>query len=262
MSLPPSPHLTSLIYSLLAVLLSPPPNETTSKAIALSNLSTIVESLLTSPPDIKSSATDIPSYLSALTSALVKLSLQDPASLPDYLPRGFNLVFKNILLAPNASPSVLSAASDAVGSQGIIRHCLNDEMIISTVNYSRDGSMEEGGRRKQKTPFLARLIASLTRTLDTQAQRIAYFLPIFTALISRLRLRVTVASPAEIDPSGGGRTAAEELLLDVIRTLGDLRTQNGFAELPKLDEVVGMAIEVIGVEGILRTLPLNIEPDE
>jgi ribosomal RNA-processing protein 12 len=49
--------------------------------------------------------------------------------------------------------------------------------------------------------------------------------------------------------------------LGLLKEVADLRNQPGFEEKAKLDEVVGMAIEVIGVEGILRELPLNIEPD-
>lgn len=79
--------------------------------------------------------------------------------------------------------------------------------------------------------------------------------------MSRLRLRVTDGRIAEVDPTGRGKTAAEELVLDLIGDIGDLRMARGFDHKEKVDEVVGMGMEVIGVEGILRVLPLNIEPD-
>lgn len=72
---------------------------------------------------------------------------------------------------------------------------------------------------------------------------------------------MTGGAVAEIDPSGRGKTAAEELILDLIGDIGDLRMARGFEHKDKVDEVVGMGIEVIGVEAILRVLPLNIEPD-
>lgn len=49
--------------------------------------------------------------------------------------------------------------------------------------------------------------------------------------------------------------------MNLIRDVGDLRTDPGFDEKSKVDDAIGMAIEVIGVEGVLKSLPLNIEPD-
>ena len=262
MSLPPLPHLTTQIYSLLAHLLSPPPSDTsTPKPAVLVNLPAILDSLLASPPEVKSTATDIPSYLSALASALIKMSLQDPITLPSYLPRAFNLILDRILLAPSAPPHVLNAASDAIGSQGVVRYCITDGMIFAAVNYARQGSLVPGARKKQKTPFVTRLIMAVSEALNSHALRTPYLLPILTALVSRLRLRVTEGENAEVDPAGFGKTAAEELMLDLIRDIGDLRTQKGFEDKAGVDEVVGMAFEVIGVEAVLRALPLNIEPD-
>lgn len=85
-------------------------------------------------------------------------------------------------------------------------------------------------------------------------------LPILTSLVSKLRLRI-VDNEAGVDPTGQGRTAAEELLMDLIKDIGDLRTDKDFEEKGKVDEVLGMAIEVMGAEAVLRALPLNIEPD-
>jgi ribosomal RNA-processing protein 12 len=56
-------------------------------------------------------------------------------------------------------------------------------------------------------------------------------------------------------------TAAQVLLMDLIKEIADLKNDTGFEHKAKVDEVVGAAIEVIGVEGILTSLPLNIEPD-
>ncbi|KAK4688051.1 ribosomal RNA-processing protein 12, partial [Tremellales sp. Uapishka_1] len=262
LSLPPLPHLTSQIYSLLTHLLSAPPADASApKPSVLTNLPTILDSLLSSPPEVTPTSTDLPTYLSALTSALIKLSLQDSSTLPAYLPKTFSLAFTNILLSSSANPAALTAASDAVGSQGILRYCITDEMILASVNYSRQGSLLPGARKKQKTPFLTKLIGAVSDAFNTHALRMAYLLPILTALISRLRLRVTAGSNAEIDVTGRGTTAAEELVLALVKDIGDLRAQRDFEEKAKVDDVVGMAIEVIGVEGILTALPLNIEPD-
>jgi ribosomal RNA-processing protein 12 len=227
----------------------------------LTNLPTVIDSLIASPPNINSNTVDIPSYLSALTSALVKMSLQDSISLSSYIPRAFNLIYHDMLLAPSPSPAVMVAASDAIGSQGILRYCLSDEMIVASVNYKRQGSDVPGARKKQKTPFLTKLIAALTESIDKHALRIQYLLPILAAAISRLRLRVTDGQNATVDTTGRGVTAAEVLLMDLLKDIADLKNDTGFEHKAKVDEVVGMAIEVIGVEGILKGLPLNIEPD-
>ena len=134
-------------------------------------------------------------------------------------------------------------------------------MILASVNYARQGSLATGARKKQKTPFLTRLILALTEAMRGHAIRLSFLLPIMTALISRLRLRVT-GEIAIADNTGRGRLAAEELLFDLIQEIGDLRTQDGFEDKAKVDEVIGMAIEVIGVKVVLQALPLNIEPDE
>ncbi|WWC63041.1 uncharacterized protein I303_105640 [Kwoniella dejecticola CBS 10117] len=258
LSLPPLPHLTIQIYSLLAHLLSPPPADAASPTPSiLTNLPTILDSLLSSPPAMS----DTPTYLSAITSALIKMSLQDPLSLNTYLPKAFNLIFHNILLSSNTPSSVCTSAAEAIGSQGILRYCITDEAILATLSYVRNGSNVPGARKKTKTPFLYRLITSLTESLNTHALKTPHLFQILVALISRLRLRVLPGQQAETDPSGRGQTAAEELLMGLIQEVGDLRHQRGFEDKDGVDQVVGMAIEVIGVPVVLERLPLNIEPD-
>ncbi|CAK9785021.1 putative ribosomal protein [Cutaneotrichosporon oleaginosum] len=258
LALPPHPHLTAQVYSLLAHLLSPPPaDQHAAKPAVMTNLPKIVDSLLQSPPELGS--TDMASYLSALSSALIKMVLQDPANLGTYLPKAFNFIFNETLLAPSASAAVCAAAADAVAN-GIVRYCITDDGIVAAIEYMRRGSHMPGARKKQKTPFLTRLLAALTEALDSHALRINHLLTILASLISRLRLRITLGE-AKVDPAGRAPTAAEELLLPLIQDVGDLRTQPGFDYKDKVDDVVGMAIEVIGVEGVLKALPLNIEPD-
>jgi ribosomal RNA-processing protein 12 len=258
LALPPHPHLTTQVYSLLAHLLSPPPaDQHAAKPAVMTNLPKIVDSLLQSPPELGS--TDMASYLSALSSALIKMVLQDPANLGAYLPKAFNLIFNETLLAPSASAAVCTAAADAVAN-GIVRYCITDEGIVAAIDFMRRGSHMPGARKKQKTPFLTRLLGALTEALDSHALRMKYLLTILAALISRLRLRIAPGE-AKIDPAGRAATAAEELLLPLIQDVGDLRVQPGFDYKDKVDDVIGMAIEVIGVEGVLKALPLNIEPD-
>lgn len=247
------------MYSLLSHLLSPPPaDQFAAKPAVMTNLPKIVDSLLSSPPEIGSA--DVPAYISALSSALIKMALQDPANLNAYLPKAFNHIFNDVLLSANASPSVCKAAADAIAN-GIVRFCITDEAILAAILFLRSGSHLPGARKKQKTPFLTRVLGAVTDALDAHALRMTYLLTILSALVSRLRLRVTAGDKPAVDPKGTAPTAAEELLLPLVRDVGDLRTQKGFEAKDKVDEVIGMAIEVIGAQGVLEALPLNIEPD-
>lgn len=256
MALPPHPHLTNQVYSLLSHLLTPPPADSVSATPhVIGNLTKVIDSLLASPPE----SGDMPAYLSALSSALIKLSLQDPANLPAYLPKAFNYIFNDVLLGASTTPAVCKAATEAI-ADGIVRYCVTEEMIIGAVQYIRSGSHLPGARKKQKTPFLTKVLGAVTEALDPNALRMNYLFTILSALISRLRLRLLPDEPA-VDPNGTSPTVAEELLLPLITEVGNLRTQKGFEAKDKVDEVVGVAIEVIGVEGVLRALPLNIEPD-
>ena len=259
LSLPPLPHLTQQIYSLLSLLLAPSPDQTSAPQTAISNLPTILESLMSSPPDTKSNASDMPSYLSATASVLIKMSFQDPLSLAVYLPRALSL-FMGIMLDPKSSTEVAAAASDVIAGQGIARYCLMDDAILAGVRYQRQHT-DPSGRKKSKTPFLVRMIETVSAALISHPLRIGDILPILTALVSRLRLRLGPGAP-EVDQTGMGRTAAAELLLPVIVSVADLRFSPGFAEKAKLDDLLGMCIGVIGVEEVLAVLPLNIEPDE
>lgn len=189
------------------------------------------------------------------------MSFQDTLSLPTYLLKTFNLLFNTILLSPSASHATLTAAAESIGGQGIVRYCISDEMIIAAVTYHRSGSDQPGARKKIKTPFLTKLLEALVAAMESHALKLQYFLPILAAVISRTRLRLTSGSFPQVDESGSGKTAAEELLLDLVKDVGDLRVARGFEHKEKVDEVVGAAIEVIGVEGVLKALPLNIEPD-
>ena len=226
----------------------------------ISNLPTILDSLLSSPPDLKSNASDVPAYLSALTSSLVKMSLQSPQALSSYLGRALNL-FMTILLDPKSSQHVLDAAAHSLGSDGIVRYCITDEMILATVNYARHPPQGDGSRKKQKTPFVTRLIEASADAMASSPLRFGYILDIFSTLVSRLRLRVLPGKEVQIDSEGRAPTAAEELLLPLIASVADLRGEPGFQEREKMDDLIGMCLSVMGVAAVLKALPLNIEPD-
>ena len=133
-------------------------------------------------------------------------------------------------------------------------------MVLASLDSA--SSSQPDGKGKAKISFLARLIAAVEGALTTHALRIQHLLPIVSTLLSRLRVRVVqTGKHFEVDQSGRGKTAAELLLMGLLKDIADLRTQRGFEHQQAVDEVVGMAIQVIGVRGVLDELPLNLEPD-
>lgn len=51
---------------------------------------------------------------------------------------------------------------------------------------------------------------------------------------------------------------AENIMLDVVKTVGDLRENNSFDGKSEADYVIGRAIHTIGPEAVLKVLPLNL----
>jgi len=54
--------------------------------------------------------------------------------------------------------------------------------------------------------------------------------------------------------------AAKDLLLPLVKSVGDLRTQKGFEYKEAADEVLSTAIGTFGPHVVLDILPLNLEP--
>ena len=56
----------------------------------------------------------------------------------------------------------------------------------------------------------------------------------------------------------GLRWQADPILVEVVRTVGDLRSHDSFTGNKEADEVIGKAIRAMGPESVLRVLPLNL----
>ncbi len=262
LSLPPHPHLTAQVYSLLAHLLSPASVLSVSDADGptnLPNLPTILTSLLASPPHPSQSA-DAIEYSSAVSAALIKLARQDPASVErEYFNRAWTVMWTNVLTAPASAASARQKASEALGGQGLVRYCISDRMVELALEYKRIGGDLDSKRQKMKPPLLIKLINQLEGAINTLPLMLPYLLPILTALISRLR-----RAPSGEAPTHGQSKAASPattMLLGLVTAIADFRVQPGFEHKDKVDDVVGMAIEVMGAKVVLDALPLNVEPD-
>lgn len=245
LSLPPSPHLTPQIYSLLSLLLSPPPNS--EGFVALANLPIILSALLASPPPSSSPADQI-EYIDALVAGMIKLYRQDEfTATKEYFSKAWSVLWSGILLSPTTAPEARRKAAEGLGSQGLIRYCVSNEMIDQAVEYKNQGGDLDSKRQKMKPPMLSKVLGQIEKAIVSQPLMLAYLLPLLASLVSKMRARKG--------------EAAKVLLLDTIVGIADLRVQPGFQEREKVDEVVGTAFEVIGVEAVLNALPLNVAPD-
>ena len=75
-------------------------------------------------------------------------------------------------------------------------------------------------------------------------------LAVISSLISHLRFR----------PKGrSSTTAAEELLLPLIKKIADIRVQKGFEYKENADATLSVAMSVLGPAVLLRELPLNLD---
>lgn len=145
----------------------------------------------------------------------------------------------------------------------MVRYCITDAEIVKAVEVSTTTSVESNkkGKKNNISPELkATVIGSLLFRLNSSLHAVAYakatpsLLSILTALISRHRTPVPSSTPKRT-------TAAEPLLSSLIVYIGGLRLAKSFEYREKADEVLGMAIRVMGPEVFLSMLPLNIIPE-
>lgn len=166
--------------------------------------------------------------------------------------------------------------------QGLARYCVTEEMMVEAVEAKEEAGpeTEDGGNAYTKAkgskkqihpqqqgtsaalPILSQIIGSLRTSLH--ALRALGYLPstlaIVSTLISRLRLRPARGGPtSSFDPRK--KTVAQSLMMELVKDVGGLRIQRGFELKEKADDVLGMAVEVVGPEGVLAALPLNVESD-
>lgn len=130
------------------------------------------------------------------------------------------------------------------------RYCVSTE-AIQIACTSRSNSI------KWDKSVLGGIIIQISSSLDAlqYARAIPLILKITSSLISRLRLRPGLAAGSNRPP-----TSAELLLSDLVKKVGNMRTQTRFEYREQADMVLGMAIEVMGPEVFLAILPLNILP--
>lgn len=268
--LPSHPFLQSSTLSLLSHLLS---RSTSTHSLEANKIPALLSEILSTPPKDQSV---IPSWLEVVENGMISWAHDDPAAAEKEFGRVWAIVWGHLESVEGREKGVGKAAEKALA--GLVRYCITEGMVLAAVEeLSKVGSSSAApaptGKKNKKqihqqtkpsadAPILTQIIATLQTSLHV-LRALPYLsstLTVVSALLSRLRARVpSAASLSTYDPRSP--TAAQLLLLGCVSDVGELRIQKGFEYRERADEVLGMAVEVIGPEGVLSALPLNVEPD-
>lgn len=132
------------------------------------------------------------------------------------------------------------------------RYCLPLDMIKEAAEVAQN-------EKKLSKTTLGGIVQVLSQSLNALpfARAVPSLLSVLTALISKLRVRPL----PDTDSGLRSPTAAQILLWDFVKEVGRLRSAKKFEHRERADEVLGMAIEVMGPEVFLELLPLNLLPE-
>lgn len=211
---------------------------------ASASLPIILQTLLGNPPP--EGAQGVPeAWLDLLENAAVAYARTDPEGCANVL----ETVWRETWLWLKASQvSVRIAAEKALGA--MIRYCVSKSAIEEAVRAAIQGDDDD--------TTLGGMITLLEESFDALpfSESIPHLLFVLSRFISRLRHRTDI--PSAFDPRP--ITAAEILLADLIKYVGELRISPRFEYRERAEDVLGMAIEVLGPAVFLDILPLNLLP--
>ena len=195
----------------------------------------IITAVLSSPPS-KADTILISSWGSVLANALVALHSADP----------------------NASTSILGELWQALwalleSSDPTTRKSIVQSLDLMATCFTP--SLVEFAIKEKTKSTLGKIISRTTKALESIgfASAVPDVLATVSSLVSRLRFR------------SGGRdspTAAEGLLLPLIKQVAELRVQKNFEHKEAADATISAAMGVMGPHVILRELPLNLDKED
>lgn len=218
--------------SLLAIPVEDPVNNVRDQ------LPDIISAVLSSPPS-KSDNVLAPSWGSVVANALVALHAVDSSASSTKLSEAWQAVW---ILLESPDPSVRKSATQSLD---LLASCLSPVLVESAI--------KEGSDDKKST--LGKIIARTSKALDslTFASAIPDLLSVISSLILRLRFR---------SGSRDTSSAAESLLLPLIKKVADLRVQKTFEHKEAADVTLSTAMGVVGPHVLLRELPLNLDAED
>lgn len=227
-----NPYLSQSAYSILSDLFALPDEDGTS--IVGEQISDVLKVVLSSLPS-KSNATLAPAWVNVLGNAMLAYNLTNADACAVELGKVWKSVW-NFLESTDAPTRKASAQS-----LDLLSRCLTPTLISSALQDADSRST------------LGKIVAQVTKALDSlaYARAIPELLSVVSSLISNLRHR---------HASRSSPTAAESLLLPLIKKVGELRTQKGFEHKEGADATLATAMRVLGPQVMLQVLPLNLEP--
>lgn len=197
-------------------------------------ISEVLKAILASPPS-KADTTLSPAWVQVLGTAMISYHSTDSNAAGAELGQVWKTVWS--FLESTDGPTKRAAAQ----SLDLLTRCITPAMIDSAL-------LEKDARST-----LGKIIAQATKALDSLAYAgaIPQVLSVISSLITNLRHKV-----------GGTKSAAEALLLPLIKHVGDLRVQKGFEFKEDADTVLSAAMRALGPQVLLSALPLNLEPED
>ncbi|KAJ7496027.1 armadillo-type protein [Mycena galericulata] len=227
-----NPYLSQSSYSILSELFALPIED---ESVNVNDqISDVLKAVLASPPS-KADATLSPAWVQVLGTAMVSYHSTDPDAAASELGRVWKTIWT--FLESTDGPTKAAAAQ----SLDLLAKCITPTMIDSAL------------LEKEARSTLGKIVVQTTKALDSLAYAgaIPQVLSVVSSLITHLRHKVD-----------GTKSAAEALLLPLIKHVGDLRTQKGFDFKEDADATLAAAMRVLGPQSLLTALPLNLEPND
>ncbi|KAJ7200710.1 armadillo-type protein [Mycena rebaudengoi] len=227
-----NPYLSQSSYSILSDIFSLPAQDESMDVNE--QISDVLKAVLASPPS-KSDATLSPAWVQVLGHAMISFHSTDSTAAASELGRVWKTVWPFLESGDGATKKAAAQSLD------LLTRCITPAMISSAIAETDARST------------LGKIISQTTKALDSlaYAAAIPQVLSVISSLITNLSHKLDAT-----------RTAAEALLLPLIKHVGDLRVQKGFEFKEDADAVVATAMRVLGPQVLLTTLPLNLEPDD
>lgn len=155
-------------------------------------------------------------------------------------------------------------SNDAVARNGVaqaLAALLANSLSNETIEKAITEYQVSKSQKKVSSP-LSKTISHIRSSFDTlpYARAVPQMLTILASLIHCLSYRPALSSlpiNAPLPPS-----AAELLVLDMVKRAGELRIKKDFEYKESADEVLKSAMAVVGPEVLLKALPLGLLPEE
>jgi ribosomal RNA-processing protein 12 len=231
-----NPYLSQSVYSILSDLFSASAENEASNIT--DEIPAVLKAVLFSPPS-KADATLSPAWVSVLGNAMLAYSVVDPNACAAELGQVWKTVW-SFLESNHAATRKASAESLDLLSQ-----CFTTSLIQAAIQETKTNKADPKS-------VLGSILSQTDKALGSLAfsRSIPELLSIISSLIKNLRYT---------EDNREAISAAETLLLPLIRRIGDLRTEKKFEHKEAADATLATAMRILGPAVLLKILPLNLE---